>query len=120
MLGIVAVERLVTFVQAMAEVNPEVIDKLDFDAVVDEVAELLGTSPDLVRSAEKVAAVRQQRQQAQALAQQGAAQAKDAATAAKTMTEAATNIDESPPGGVASQMLQMFGPGAAGGAQPSA
>ena len=119
MLGIVAVERLVGFVQAMAEVNPEVVDKLDFDRVIDEVAELLGTNPDLVRTEDEVAEIRAQRQQRQAQAQEGAEQAKQAAEAAETMTRAGKNIDESPPGGAASQMMQMFGAGAQGGV-PSA
>jgi hypothetical protein len=62
--------------QEAAGMPPDVLDKFDTDAAVDEVADMLGTPPELVRSDDDVKAIRQQR------AQQQQQQAADAAGAA--------------------------------------
>jgi len=119
MLAIVGVERLIVFNQTLAQTHPEAVDKLNADKAMDEVQELIGVNPELVRSQNEVDDLRDERAQQQSIAQQDAQQAKDAATAAKTMTDAARNVDEAPDGGVTKNLLSMFGPGAVGG-PPSA
>ena len=49
----------------LAQVNPEVVDKLDIDAIMDEVADITGVPPKCNRSADEVAAIREQRAQQQ-------------------------------------------------------
>ena len=58
--GISAVERLWGFAGGLAQMNPEVLDKLDFDQTIDEYAAMAGVSPSLVLDD---VAVRQKRQQ---------------------------------------------------------
>ena len=57
-------------IASMAQVRPDVLDKLDVDAWVDEYARIFGTNPKLIVPTEDAQAVRQQRQQAQAQAMQ--------------------------------------------------
>lgn len=92
LLGTSNIERVVGFVGQMAAVKPEVIDKLDFDDVVDRYAEATGAPPSIVRTDEDVAKVRQVRGQMQQ--QQVAAQsALDAAGAAKDLSQATLSSD---------------------------
>jgi len=70
MIGVTGVDRLVGFVGGLAQVKPEVIDKLDVDQAVDEYADMLGTPASLVLSDEQVAEQRKQRQQAEQQQQQ--------------------------------------------------
>lgn len=86
LLGTSAVERLVGFVGSMASVNPQVLDKIDSDKVIDEYALMLGVKPDLVRTEAQVGAIRKAKEQAQA---QAAAQeqAALAVQGAKTLSE---------------------------------
>jgi hypothetical protein len=70
LLGVSSVERLVSFVGNMAAAKPEALDKLNIDKIVDDYAEMLGTSPDLLFSDDQVAQTRTRRAQAQAQAQQ--------------------------------------------------
>lgn len=49
----------------LAQVNPEVMDKLDVDKIMDEVADITGIAPKCNRSDEDVQAIREQRQQVQ-------------------------------------------------------
>lgn len=76
LLGVSAVERLASFVGNLAAAKPEVLDKIDFDRVVDDYADMLGTAPDLLASDDAVAQIRQNRAQAaaQKAAQEQAAQ----------------------------------------------
>lgn len=64
--GIGRQERLIGHTMTVAQVHPEVLDKIDWDADIDEYAQRLGAPSKLVRSDEEVAAIRQQRQQAAA------------------------------------------------------
>ena len=43
--------------------NPSALDKLNTDEAIDEVAEMHGVPPKLIRSDEEVAALREQREQ---------------------------------------------------------
>lgn len=87
LVGTVTLEQFVTFVGGMAQVKPEVLDKVDFDQVVDEYADMLGVPAAVVVDDAMVAKVRQVRaqqvaaQQMMASAEQGAKTAKDLAGA---------------------------------------
>ena len=92
LLGITGLERMVGFIgnvaqgQIAAQRPADVLDKLDVDQVVDEYASMVGTPPNLIRSDEQVAAIRQQRADAAAQKQQ-MEQAQQAADVAKTASE---------------------------------
>lgn len=79
------------FVGQLSAFNPEVIDKVNFDEMVDEYAKAKGTPPSIIRSIDEVARIREERrlQQEEMERQQ---QAANAAAMAKTMSE--TRLDE--------------------------
>ncbi|MDR1045110.1 MAG: head-tail connector protein, partial [Candidatus Adiutrix sp.] len=87
--GLGAINNTVAFVMQMAQASPTALDKLNIDEAIDEIAEMNGTPPSLIRSDEDVAAMRQQReeqmqqQQQMAMMQQGLGMAGQAAKAAK-------------------------------------
>ena len=67
-----SVDRYVSHLGAVAQVKPEVLDKLDADYWADMYADALGIDPKLIIPGEKVALIRQQRQQAMEAQQQAA------------------------------------------------
>lgn len=83
LLGTTGLERAAAFVGNLAGVKADVIDKLDFDQLVDEYADSLGVPPSVVRPDEAVAEMRAQREQQQAQAQAVEQQAVQADTAKK-------------------------------------
>ena len=83
----VGIERTVSFVGNLAAVNPEVLDKIDFDQTVDEYAMMTGVPPTIIRSDEMVEQVRQQKAQA-ADAQKQMAMLQQGAESAKTLSQA--------------------------------
>jgi hypothetical protein len=94
-----SIDRMVGMIGGLAKVQadageaPDIFDKIDFDQVVDEYAEALGTMPTIIRSDEQVAelrANRQRQQQAQALAA-AAKPVSDGAKAAKDLSETQVN-----------------------------
>mgnify|MGYP001609822522 CR=1 FL=1 len=64
--SLAGIERLLTFATNTMQLDPEVVDKLDRDQMVDEYAEILGSPPRAIRSDAQVAEIRSQRRQAQA------------------------------------------------------
>jgi len=76
MVGIGGIDRLAGFVTNLAAntQNPQVLDKIDTDQMVDEYADMMGVSPRVVRPDEDVEAMRAERARAQA-AMQAAQQA---------------------------------------------
>lgn len=64
-LGVAGIERAVGFAGNLAGIQPDIIDKIDFDQAVDEYTSMLGVPPTMIRSDEAVAELRQQRAQAQ-------------------------------------------------------
>lgn len=54
----------------MGSGQPNLLDKLDLDQMMDELAQRLGVPASIIRSDEQVAAIRQQREQAAAAQQQ--------------------------------------------------
>lgn len=83
LLGTTGLERVSAFVGNLAQVKPDITDKLDFDQLVDEYADSLGVPPSVVRADEAVASMREQRAQQQAAVQQAAVQQQQADTAKK-------------------------------------
>ena len=86
LVGTNAMNNLILTVTNMAQVNPEVVDKVDFDEMTDQYADILGTPPKVIRGDDEVEAIRAQRAQAQqaAVAQ---AQMDTAIGNAKAMSE---------------------------------
>lgn len=89
LVGTVGLERLAGFVGNLAAVDAKILDNLDRDAVVRNYAEMLGVDPTNLTDAEKLAAIRSEKAQAeQAQAMGAAAQPlKQGADAAKVMSE---------------------------------
>ncbi len=84
--GLQGMERLNGFILSMAEVQPDILDKVDFDQQVDEYGSAAGVPPRVIRSDDDVAAMRQQRAQA-AKAQQASEMIATGAGAAKDLSE---------------------------------
>ena len=84
--GARSLDRLLNSVQLMANMNPEVLDKMNFDQTVDEYASMFAVRQNVVRSDDAVAALRAQRAQAQAQAQ-AQEQLRGAAETAKIVGE---------------------------------
>ena len=89
LLSVTGIERIATFTGNLAALAPDVLDKLDLDQLVDELADSLGVPPAIIRPDEAVAALRQARAKAQQQQAQ-TEQAVQAAQAAKTLSETDT------------------------------
>ena len=70
MVGLGGIDRLTEFVGGVAQIQPEVLDKLDADETIDQYARMLGVPAAIIRSDENVAEMRQQRAEQQQQAQQ--------------------------------------------------
>lgn len=88
--GVTGIQQLAGFVGSLAAINPEVIDKFDYDQAVDEYADMVGTPPKIVRSDDAVADIRKNRQQLQQQ-QMAMEQANMAAQGAKTLSDTKTD-----------------------------
>ncbi len=73
-------ERLLTMVGQIAQVDPQVLDKFNTDKYLDEYAGVIGASPTVFRTQQQVDQLRQQRAQQQQVAQQAALQQAQATT----------------------------------------
>lgn len=89
LVGTVTLEQFVTFVGGIAQVKPEALDKVDFDQLVDEYADMLGVPASVVVSDEMVAQIRQVRAQ-QVAAQTMMATAEQGAKTARELSSAKT------------------------------
>lgn len=88
--GTQGVDRLLGTVGGLAQMKPEVLDKIDFDQVVDDLGNAYGVNPKIILPDDQVAMLREQR--AQALqAQQAAAAMPAMVDSAKTASEIDTN-----------------------------
>ena len=79
-------DRLLGTVGSMAQMKPEVLDKLDFDQLVDDYSEMYGVNPKIIVPDDQVAAMRAGRAQQQQ-AMQAAAMVPNAVETAKTAGE---------------------------------
>lgn len=79
-------DRLLGTVSQMAAVNPNVLDKINFDQVVDDYGNAYGVNPKIIVPDDVAAGIRQQRAQAQQAAQ-SAAVAPQVVDSAKTASE---------------------------------
>ena len=88
------ISNLLQTVGGIAQVKPDVVDKIDTDKTVDVIAKILTVDPQLIRDDEQVKKIREARAQAEAQAQElaqasiAATTAKDAGAARKSMKEA--------------------------------
>ena len=73
--GAVAIQNLFELAAPMLQAVPELVDKIDFEQAIDELAQRLGVPASVIRSDEMVAAMRRQRAEAQAAQQQQTAEA---------------------------------------------
>ena len=94
-------DRLLGTVSQMAAAKPDVLDKLDFDQVVDSYAEAYGVDPKIVLADDKVLQLREQR--AEAMRQQ------QAAAAAPRMVESAKTASEIDTGNLNDVMNGLMG-----------
>lgn len=78
------VDRLLGSVGQLAALKPDILDKVDFDQVVDDYSDMYGVNPKIIVPDNVVAQMRAERAQ-QMAAQQAAAAAPMAVDAAKTM-----------------------------------
>lgn len=67
--GIASIERFAGFASSVMQANPEVMDKVDMDQMIDVYADRLSLQPGIVRPDEKVAEIRAGRAQQQQTAQ---------------------------------------------------
>lgn len=87
-----AVARLIGGTLEVARAKPEILDKIDLDALVDVQAHAYGVSPSIVRPTNEANKLRSQRAQAQQAMQQAAMQNQAADTAQK-LASAKTDED---------------------------
>lgn len=73
---IAAIQQVTAYVASLAQIDPQVMDKLDADEMVDQIAKLLGVPASIVRGTDMVAKIRAERARAaaeqQAMEQQAA------------------------------------------------
>lgn len=84
--GLSGLERFTGYVGNLAPVQPDIIDKVNMDEMVDTYGDIIGLQPGIIRTDEEVAQIRGQRQAA-AQAQQQAETARQAAGAAKDLSQ---------------------------------
>lgn len=89
-LGISAMDRFSQFCLQLAEVRPDSLDVVDFDEMVKRYAEAVGVPPHIILALPQVAAIRNQRQQAQA-AQQKMAMIEQASKSARNLAGSPTD-----------------------------
>lgn len=96
--GSSSVDRFIGNVGAIAQMKPEVLDKINSDILVDRYADMLGVDPNIIISTEQAQALRQARNEAMAqkeqaaMMQQSAMTAKNLAAAKTTEPSALTDV----------------------------
>lgn len=91
------IDQTMAFIANTAQIEPAVLDNVDFDKAVQHYVEDLGAPASILRSEEHVQTLREQRAQAQAQAQQQA-QAQAAAQSVSALSGAAKNLGQTPVG----------------------
>lgn len=70
MVGVSGIERILAFIANVAQGDPTIMDKFDADEAVDQIADMVGVHPGIIRSDDVVKKMREQRAQQQAAMQQ--------------------------------------------------
>ena len=81
--GAVATAQFMEQIAPLIKISPDIMDKIDVDQMIDELAQRMGVPASIIRSDETVAAIRQQRAEAQAAQQAQASAMMEAEQAAK-------------------------------------
>jgi hypothetical protein len=90
-----SIERFLTVGTGLSQFDQGALDKIDFDQAIDQLADVYSVPPDIVRSDDQVAKLRESRQQQNQMAQ-AAAMAKpasDMANAVSTLSQTAPTAD---------------------------
>lgn len=87
------IERFSGYLGNLSAVNPEVLDKWDMDATIDEYGDAVGVPAIMIRTDDQVKEIRGQRQQQQQ-AMQGMEAAASSAQTAKVLSEADTGRND--------------------------
>lgn len=96
-----SIERVLGLAGNIAAVNPDIMDKINFDYTIDKYSTLLNNDPKMMRSNDEAMAIRQQRAQAQMAAQQ--------AQMADLMAKAGKTLSETQVGGGVNALQAMGG-----------
>ena len=91
LVGTGAIERVAGFVSTVGQAIPQTLDKFNADEAVDQYAEMVGVPPNVIRTNDEVAQIREQRAQQQQQQQQMEA-AERLAQTSKTLAD--TKMDE--------------------------
>lgn len=89
-IGVGSIQQFVASVANLAQMNPESLDRVNFDETVNNLAEMYGVPPRMVNSMEVVKQIREARAQQQQMAQQMAMQS-EAAQQVQTLAKAKTD-----------------------------
>lgn len=95
LVGAGSMERFLTVSTSLSQFSQDALDKLDFDQAIDQLADVYGAPPDIVRSDDQVAKLRESRQQQSQMAQMAAMAkpASDMANAVSTLSDTAPTAD---------------------------
>lgn len=102
------IERIAAFIGNLVPVYPEAKDKMDVDATIDEMNDLLGNPQKIIRGADAVAQIRQQQTAAAQKVQQGNAM-QGAANIANTGAQAAQVLSQTQIGGGVNALQAALG-----------
>jgi hypothetical protein len=102
-----AIERLLALVGNIAGINPDTLDKVDFDEAIDFYADALSVQPTIIRSTQATLQVRQ--------AKAAQAQQQQAQQEAMAGVQAAQNLSKTDVGGGMNALAAMTGGGGGGG-----
>lgn len=101
LIGISGIERFSTFTASVAAYDPSVVDVVDSDHMVTAYGEMTSVPPGVIRATDQIAAIRQQKQQAQ-MQQQKLEQIQAASQSAKDLS----NTDTAGKNGLTDLMAQ--------------
>nr|8CK0_A Chain A, Portal protein [Ribes] len=103
LVGIGAIERITSFVGNLAGADPSALDKLNIDQAIDQYSNSVSAPPDIIRTDDEVAEIRQARAQQQQQAQ-AMEMAQQAAQGAKLLSETDAGTGQN---GLSAMMQQM-------------
>lgn len=89
-----ATNRLVELVGGVAGLKPDIVDKVDFDELIDQSAEALGVDPRIIVPDDVVMAMRTERAEKQAAMEQAAVAAEGAKAASSVASATGATLDD--------------------------